>query len=297
MTILVLGAGGQVGAALRWRALARGQGIIGLNHAELDITDANTVRHTIADLRPAIVINCAAHTAVDKAEEEPELAMAINCTGAGNVALACALAAVPLIHLSTDYVFDGTAQGAYREDAATGPNTVYGRTKLAGEKAVFDAWGKHIILRTAWVFGAMGENFVKTMLRLGASGLTDLKVVDDQVGGPTPADAIADACLDIAVHIARSDIVPWGTYHFAGAPTVTWFGFAQAILAHYPDLKIAPCTTDAFPRPAPRPANSILNCDRIHAAFGISQPDWGPYLARLLRDLGETGLNDGKGVS
>ncbi len=297
MTILVLGAGGQVGASLRWRALARGQGVVGLNHAELDITDAAIVRRTIADLRPAIVINCAAYTAVDKAEAEPELAMAINGTGAGNVALACGLAAVPLIHLSTDYVFDGTAQGPYGEDAATGPTTVYGRTKLAGEKAVYDAWGKHIILRTAWVFGAMGENFVKTMLRLGASGSTNLKVVDDQVGGPTPADAIADACLDIAAHVARSDIVPWGTYHFAGAPAVTWFGFARAILAHYPDLVIAPCTTDAFPRPARRPANSVLDCTRIRAAFGISQPDWGPYLAQLLRDLGETGSHDGKGVS
>lgn len=297
MTILVLGAGGQVGASLRWRALARGQGVIGLNRGELDITDAHAVRHAIDDLRPEIVINCAAYTAVDKAEEEPDLAMAINGTGAGNVARACALTAVPLIHLSTDYVFDGTGQGAYREDDVTAPNTAYGRTKLVGEKAVYDAWGKHIILRTAWVFGAMGENFVKTMLRLGASGLTELKVVDDQVGGPTPADAIADACLDIASHIARSDIVPWGTYHFSGAPTVTWFGFAQAILAHYPDLSVLPCTTEAFPRPATRPANSVLDCERIRVAFGISQPDWTPCLAQLLRDLGETGPKDGKGVS
>ncbi|MDF1722347.1 MAG: dTDP-4-dehydrorhamnose reductase [Minwuia sp.] len=297
MTILVLGAGGQVGASLRWRALARGQGIIGLNRSELDITDAAAVRHAIADLRPEIVINCAAYTAVDKAEDEPELAMAINGSGAGHVAHACALAAVPLIHLSTDYVFDGTGQGAYREDDPTAPTSVYGVTKLAGEKAVFDAWGKHIILRTAWVFGAMGGNFVKTMLRLAASGQSDLKVVDDQVGGPTPADAIADACLDIAAHVAQADIIPWGTYHFGGAPTVSWFGFAQAILAHYPDMKIAPCTTEAFPRPAPRPANSVLDCARIRAAFGIAQPDWAPYLAQLLRDLGETVSKDGKGIS
>ncbi len=297
MSILVLGAGGQVGASLRWRALARGQGIIGLNRAELDITDGDLVQRTVADLRPEIVINCAAYTAVDKAEEEPDQAMAINGTAPGLIAGACATNAVPLIHLSTDYVFGGRAGGAYREDDLTEPTTVYGRTKLAGERAVFDAWGKHIILRTAWVFGAMGENFVKTMLRLGASGMTDLKVVDDQVGGPTPADAIADACLDIAAHVGRSDIVPWGTYHFAGAPTVTWFGFAQAILAHYPDLAIAPCTTADFPRPAPRPASSVLDCARIRDAFGISQPDWGPYLAQLLRDLGETVSEDGKGVS
>lgn len=288
MSILVLGAGGQVGASLRWRAMHRGQSIIGLKRDELDITNADAVRATIADLRPTIVVNCAAHTAVDQAEAEPDLAMAINGTGAGNVALSCALASVPVIHLSTDYVFDGSKSGPYREDDAVAPATVYGSTKLAGEKAVHDAWGKHVILRTSWVFGAMGGNFVKTMLRLAASGQQTLKVVDDQIGGPTPADAIADACLDIAERVRRSDIVPWGTYHFSGAPTVSWHGFAKAILAHHPDLVIEPCTTSAFPRPAPRPANSVLDCGRIRAAFGIGQPDWVPYLAQLLRDLGET---------
>lgn len=297
MSILVLGAGGQVGAALRWRAMARGQSVIGLKHDELDITVADAVRRTVADLRPEIVINCAAHTAVDQAEAEPERAMAINGEGAGNVALSCALASVPLIHLSTDYVFDGSRTGAYREDDPVAPATVYGRTKLAGEKAVFDAWGKHVILRTSWVFGAMGSNFVKTMLRLAASGQTPLRVVDDQIGGPTPADAIADACLDIGDHVRRSDIVPWGTYHFAGAPAVTWHGFARAILAHHPGLEIEACTTEAFPRPAPRPANSVLDCGRIRAAFGIEQPDWTVHLARLLRDLGEVPTETGGDVS
>ncbi|MDF1735885.1 MAG: dTDP-4-dehydrorhamnose reductase [Minwuia sp.] len=294
MSILVLGAGGQVGAALRWRAMARGQSVIGLKHDELDITIADAVRRTVADIRPSIVINCAAHTAVDRAEEEPERAMAINGEGAGNVALSCALASVPLIHLSTDYVFDGSKTGPYREDDPIAPATVYGRTKLAGERAVFDAWGKHVILRTSWVFGAMGSNFVKTMLRLAASGQSPLKVVDDQIGGPTPADAIADACLDITTRVLQADIVPWGTYHFAGAPTVSWHGFAQAILAHYPDLVIAPCTTEDFPRPAPRPANSVLDCGRIRAAFGIGQPDWTVHLAHLLRDLGEMPTESGE---
>lgn len=297
MSILVLGAGGQVGAALRWRAMARGQSVIGLKHDELDITVADAVRRTVADLRPEIVINCAAHTAVDQAESEPERAMAINGEGAGNVALSCALASVPLIHLSTDYVFDGSRTGAYREDDPVAPATVYGRTKLAGEKAVFDAWGKHVILCTSWVFGAMGSNFVKTMLRLAASGQTPLRVVDDQIGGPTPADAIADACLDIGDHVRRSDIVPWGTYHFAGAPTVSWHGFARAILAHRPGLEIEPCTTEDFPRPAPRPANSVLDCGRIRAAFGIEQPDWTIHLARLLRDLGEAPTETGGDAS
>lgn len=297
MTVLVLGAGGQVGAALRWRAMARGQSIIGLKRDELDITDADAARRTIAEIRPAVVVNCAAHTAVDQAEAEPDRAMAINGEGAGNVALSCALASVPLIHLSTDYVFDGSKSGPYREDDPTSPATVYGRTKLAGEKAVDDAWGKHVILRTSWVFGAMGGNFVKTMLRLADNGPTPLRVVDDQIGGPTPADAIADACLDIAAHMLRSDIVPWGTYHFSGAPVVSWYGFARAILAHRQELVIEPCSTDAFPRPAPRPANSVLDCARIRAAFGIGQPDWTPHLARLLRDLGELPTESGESAS
>lgn len=297
MTVLVLGAGGQVGAALRWRSMARGQSIIGLKRDELDITDADAARRTIADIRPSVVVNCAAHTAVDQAEAEPERAMAINGEGAGNVALSCALASVPLIHLSTDYVFDGSKSAPYREDDAASPATVYGRSKLAGEKAIDAAWGKHVILRTSWVFGAMGGNFVKTMLRLADSGQVPLRVVDDQVGGPTPADAIADACLDIAAHLQRSDIVPWGTYHFTGAPVVSWYGFARAILAHRQGLVIEPCATDAFPRPAPRPANSVLDCARIRAAFGLEQPDWTPYLSRLLRDLGEPAVDSGRGMS
>lgn len=286
MSVLVLGAGGQVGSALRWTALARGTSTVGLRHDELDIVDGSAVRRIIADLRPAAVVNCAAYTAVDRAEDEPERAHAINADGAGNVAVACALEAVPLIHLSTDYVFDGEKRGAWVEDDPVGPVGVYARTKEEGERQVRDAWGKHLILRTSWVFGAIGTNFVKTMWRLADEGRTRLSVVHDQRGGPTPADAIAGACLDMVARIEGADIVPWGTYHFAGSPAVTWYDFARVVLADRKGLDLEPTTTAAYGAKAPRPANSVLDCGRIRAAFGIEQPDWRVYLERMRRDLG-----------
>lgn len=285
MTLLVLGAGGQVAAALRWRAMARGVSVIGMRHDELDIVDAEHVRHVVAELRPAMVINCAGYTAVDQAEADEAAAFRVNRDGAGNVALAAALSAVPLIHLSSDYVFDGTKGTPYREDDAVAPLGAYARSKEAGERAVRDAWGKHIILRTAWVFGAMGRNFAKTMLTLAEKGPCTIDVVDDQVGGPTPADAVADACLDIARRIATADIVPWGTYHFCGQPTVSRYDFACAILAGQAGVTVRPCRTAEVPRPAPRPANAALDCTRIRAAFGIETPDWRRHLAAMLAEL------------
>jgi dTDP-4-dehydrorhamnose reductase len=285
MVLMVLGSDGQVGAALRWKALERGTGVIGLNRVELDITQPGRVMDAIRDIRPETVINCAAWTDVDGAEKEGEAAHAINAAGAENVAKACARTGAALIHLSTDYVFDGTKATAYSESDPVSPVSVYGRTKEAGERAVRDTWGKHVILRTAWVFGAHGGNFMKTMLRLADQGMEKLNVVDDQRGGPTPADAIADACLDVAARANSADIAPWGTYHFCGRPSVTWHGFASAILKDR-QITLNPCTTAEFPRPAPRPANSVLDCTRIRRAFGIEQPDWREYLPELVDAFG-----------
>jgi len=286
MVLLVLGSDGQVGSALRWRSMSRGISTIGLNRHEADLTRRGQIMDTIRDMRPDTVINCAAWTDVDGAEKEGEAAYAINAEGAGNVASACARIGAALIHLSTDYVFDGSKPTPYTEADRVAPHTVYGRTKEAGERAVRDAWGKHVILRTAWVFGSHGNNFVKTMLRLADQGMARLNVVDDQRGGPTPADAIADACLDIAERAASSDIAPWGTYHFCGRPAVTWHGFASAILKDR-EIELRPCTTTKFPRPAPRPANSVLDCTRIEKAFGIRQPDWRDHLPELVGAFGK----------
>lgn len=284
MTLLVLGADGQVGSALRWQALSRGISIVGLNRQGLDVTSGYSVIETVESIRPDVVINCAAYTDVDGAEEDVEAAHRINADAPGHIARACARTGAALIHISTDYVFDGTKKTAWTESDPVSPVGVYACTKETGERAVREAWGKHIILRTAWVFGPMGGNFVKTMLRLADQGVEKLKVVDDQRGGPTPAEAIADACLDMAGRIAGSDIVPWGTYHFCGAPTITWHGFASAILAGR-GLDIQPCTTAEYPLPAPRPANSVLDCRRIRTAFGIEQPDWRDYLPDMIRDF------------
>ncbi|WP_417515846.1 dTDP-4-dehydrorhamnose reductase [Minwuia sp.] len=286
MVLLVTGSDGQVGSALRWRAMARGQSVIGMSRNELDITDAGAVRDAVDSIRPAALINCAAWTDVDGAEAEPDAAHVLNAEAPGHLARACSLLGTPLIHLSTDYVFDGTKRTAYAESDPVAPASVYGRTKEAGERAVREAWGKHIILRTAWVFGAIGDNFVKTMLRLADQGTGTLRVVDDQRGGPTPADAIADACLDIAERANSADIAPWGTYHFCGAPSVTWHGFASEILKDRP-VTVDACTSAEYPRPAPRPANSVLDCRRIRSAFGIEQPDWRTHLPELKAAFGK----------
>lgn len=284
MSLMVLGSEGQVGSALRWRALDRGVSVIGFSRRELDITDGPKLFDAVASIRPDTVINCAAWTDVDGAEKEPAAAHAINAEGAGNAARVCSRTGAALIHLSTDYVFDGRKPTAWREDDPVAPASAYGRTKEAGERAVRDAWAKHIILRTAWVFGAVGGNFVKTMLRLADQDMEWLNVVDDQRGGPTPADAIADACLDMAERIEAADIVPWGTYHFCGRPSVSWYEFASVILKDR-DIEVRPCTSAEFPRPAQRPANSVLDCSRIQRAFGIEQPDWRDHLPALLESF------------
>ena len=226
--LVILGAHGQVGGALAARVRQAGIACDAFGRAECDITDPVALKRIIG--AGHFVINCAAYTAVDQAETEVEAAYRVNATGAENVATACAEAGVPLVHLSTDYVFDGESQKPAREDDPPRPLNVYGQSKLAGEIAVRQRVGTHIILRSSWIFSARGHNFVKTILGL-AKTQSELRVVDDQVGGPTPADDVAKAILDIIATSAKPGFSDWGTYHFSGAPPVSWYGFARAIVA------------------------------------------------------------------
>jgi dTDP-4-dehydrorhamnose reductase len=254
----------------------------------------------IARQRPDLVINLAAYTAVDRAESEPESAWAVNCAGAAHVAAACGEGTTPLIQLSTDYVFDGCKLGAYREEDPVNPLGVYGRSKEAGERAVRAAVPHHIILRTAWVYGAHGTNFVKTMLRLGAER-PSLRVVADQQGCPTAAADIASALMAIAGKIERGG-ANWGTFNFTGAGSTSWHGFAEEIfdvatgLGSWPvgsKPLVEAITTDQYPTPARRPMNSVLDCRKIAETFGISPPQWRTSLQVVVRELLDR--NQGRG--
>jgi dTDP-4-dehydrorhamnose reductase len=288
MKIVVFGAGGQIGREVCRAAWVPRHIILPLDRRAVDITNSTSVGSMLMRETPDLAVNLAAYTSVDRAESEPDRAWAVNCAGAAHIAAACGENATPLIHLSTDYVFDGHKTGPYREDDAVGPLGVYGRSKEAGERAVRAALEQHVILRTAWVFGAYGANFVKTMLRLAAERPA-LHVVADQRGCPTAAADIAAALTVIAGHIEGGE-TRWGTYHFAGDDPVSWHGFAEAIfdlaapqLATHP--KVEPITTDHYPTPAQRPMNSVLDCRKIHDAFGISAPSWREGLAGVIREI------------
>jgi dTDP-4-dehydrorhamnose reductase len=234
------------------------------------------------------VVNCAAYTAVDRAESQPERAFAVNAGGTEIVARAAAARGLPIIHLSTDYVYDGTAAAPHREDEAIAPLNVYGASKAAGDASVAAANPAHLLLRVSWVFGIYGANFVKTMLRMGRER-RELRVVADQTGGPTEARDIADAVIAMAAACRRPGFSAWGVYHFAGAPNTSWHGFAEAIFERVrqsrPRLVAIPSRD--YPTPAARPLNSTLDCHRILEMFGIEQPDWRRSLSRVLADLEE----------
>ncbi|MCX8252515.1 dTDP-4-dehydrorhamnose reductase subunit, NAD(P)-binding, of dTDP-L-rhamnose synthase [Beijerinckiaceae bacterium RH AL1] len=275
--LLVFGAAGQVGRELMALAAARDAGAIGLTRQEVDICDAAAVEAAVARKKPRLVVNCAAYTAVDKAESEPDAALAANGDAAGVIARAAARHGVPMLHLSTDYVFDGTKAGPYTEDDPIAPLGVYGRTKAAGEAAVREANPRHIILRTAWVYGIHGSNFLKTMLRL-AGERDRLRVVADQRGTPTATADIAKAILAVDASIARGDAAS-GTFHFAGTGETTWHGFAEAIVAAQAEATgkrppVEAITTADYPTPARRPANSALNSTRFAQAFGYRARPW-----------------------
>ncbi len=279
--ILVFGQTGQVA-----RHLAADPRVTSLGRAAADLSDPDACAQAILTHRPRAVINAAAWTAVDKAEDAEAEARTINAVSPGYMAEAAAELGIPFVQISTDYVFDGTGDRPWRPDDATAPLGAYGRTKLAGERAVIAAGGAHAILRTSWVFSAHGSNFVKTMLRLGAER-ESLNVVADQIGGPTPAAAIARACLTIAQALIEDDTLS-GTYHFAGAPDVSWAGFAREIMAQAGlACRIDEIPTSAWPTPAQRPLNSRLDCTTVEDAFGIPRPDWRASLAEVLQDLKE----------
>jgi dTDP-4-dehydrorhamnose reductase len=289
--ILVFGAGGQLGQELMAQASAApaGRDIAGLTRLEADICDALALARQIDAIRPRLIVNAAAYTAVDKAESEPEAAWRVNVTGAACLARAAAAAAVPLIHLSSDYVFDGGQPGAYRESDALAPLGVYGRTKAEGEAQVRAAAPRHIILRTAWVYGRYGHNFLKTMLRL-ARERPHLRVVADQYGCPTATRDLAEAIFAIDRRLAHGDDNAWGTYHFAGTGATSWHGFAAAIVAaqarwtglHPPVAAIA---TEDYPTPARRPLNSQLDSTGFAAAFGYRAAPWRARVVEVVEAL------------
>ncbi|WP_109122053.1 dTDP-4-dehydrorhamnose reductase [Azospirillum sp. TSO22-1] len=286
--MLVFGHDGQVAHALRTMA-APDLTVTALGRAGADITDADAVRRAVEAARPDVAVNTAAYTAVDRAETEAEQAFAVNRDGAGHIAAACAAAGVPLIHYSTDYVFDGAKDGPWREDDPIAPLGVYGASKAAGEAAVRAAGPRHVILRTAWVFGAHGNNFVRTMLRLGAER-ERLGIVADQRGCPTAAADLASAAVAVARHVLATG-EGWGTYHCCGAPPTTWHGFAEAIFEERRRATgLAPPRLDAiatadYPTPARRPANSVLDTARFAARFGLPAPAWRDALGGVVRQL------------
>ncbi|MBU0484153.1 MAG: dTDP-4-dehydrorhamnose reductase [Proteobacteria bacterium] len=280
MRVLVTGATGQVGSELVAQGKELGLQILAAGRAELDISRSQAVNSFFQVQRPDIVINAAAYTAVDKAESEPELAYAINRDGAAYLAEACAKRQIPLFHISTDYLFDGRKEGAYLETDLCSPQSIYGKSKGEGDQAVASILEQHFILRVSWVFGASGNNFVKTMLRLGRER-DFLRIVADQRGGPTWAGAIAGTLLDLVVRLRNGEKIAWGTYHYSGQPTTTWQGFAEVIFEQAVKLemldqrpRVEAITTAEYPTPAQRPLNSVLDCQKIARELGISQPDW-----------------------
>ncbi|WP_455209239.1 dTDP-4-dehydrorhamnose reductase [Kaarinaea lacus] len=291
MKILLLGANGQVGRELPEvirQSDATDIEVIGLDRGQLDITQQTAVDHQISVIQPSIVINTAAYTAVDLAEQERDIAFAVNRDAPGYIAKACAINGIPLLHISTDYVFDGEKPGPYLENDQVNPKSVYGRSKWEGEEAIRQSMDQHIILRTSWVFGVFGKNFVYTMIRL-AKQKEELRVVNDQHGCPTSANAIARVLLALSQQITNEEFNGWGTYHYCGQPETTWFQFAETIIDlskdkfNYCVKRIHPITTSEFPTPAKRPKNSVLNCDKMRAVFDIEQADWNDGLRDMLQ--------------
>jgi len=293
--ILLLGKDGQVGWQLQ-RSLAPLGRVTAVGRGECELADLDALRALIRAEKPKIIVNAAAYTAVDKAESEPELAQRINGEALAVLAEEARALGALLVHYSTDYVFDGRKSGAYVESDTPNPQSVYGRSKLAGEQAIAAAGCRALIFRTSWVFGARGHNFVKTILRLAGEGRT-LRIVDDQIGSPTPAAMISSVTGLVLAAVRLGGNLPEGAalYHLAAANPVSWCGFARTVIEcasrtpgfsglPAPESIVAIGTAD-YPLPAPRPANSRLDCSHLETNFGLEMPDWQPYLVRMLQLL------------
>ena len=292
MRIVVTGRFGQLAQSLREKAAERsGVELVMLGRPELDLARPDIVRAALCDARPDIVVSAAAYTAVDQAEDEADLAYTINAKGAEAVALAARECNAPIIHLSTDYVFSGSSRVPYTEDDPPDPPNVYGKSKLEGERLVAEAYPHHVILRTSWVYGPFGRNFVKTMLRL-AEERANVSVVSDQWGNPTSALDLAEAILRVAERLHGNEPPVHGTYHLAGADPINWSGFARLIFGISDELggpkaKVADVLTRDYPTKALRPQNSRLSCEKFKATFGFELPGWNtslrPGVQRLLK--------------
>ena len=291
--VLVFGRVGQVGWELRHKLACLGQ-VAAVDYPEIDFTRPESIREAVRAAQPAAIVNAAAYTAVDKAEAEPALAYAINAAAPAVLAEEARRLGSILVHYSTDYVFDGAKQSPYLETDPPNPLNVYGKTKLAGDEAIQSAGGDYLILRTSWVYGARGSNFLLTMLRL-ARERSELRIVDDQTGAPTSSECIAQATANLLAQLlapqggglqGRS-----GVYNLTNAGETTWFGFAKAFLSKPPGVtgamapNLIPITTAEFPRPARRPANSRLSCRRVEETFGVRMPHWEDALALVLETL------------
>jgi dTDP-4-dehydrorhamnose reductase len=277
--ILVSGREGQLARSLLEAAVRPDIQVVSIGRPEIDVADERSVVAAFARELPDIAVNAAAYTAVDKAESEPAAAHAVNALGAEHVAKASAAHSIPIIHISTDYVFDGKKNGPYLESDPTGPINVYGLSKLEGEQRVAKACERHLILRTAWLYSPWGTNFPKTMLRLAATRPI-ISVVEDQLGSPTHVPDLASTIIELATRVVdEHGFGGWGTYHAVARGETSWFGFAREIFRHAAELglpvaDIAGIPTSAYPTPARRPANSCLNCDKLRRSFGLELPDW-----------------------
>ncbi len=287
--ILLTGSRGQVGWELA-RSLSTLGEVVALDSSRLDLTDAAAIRRTVAEVKPRIIVNPAAHTAVDKAESEPERAYALNAEAPGILAAEAEKLGALLVHYSTDYVFDGSGDRARSEDDETGPLNVYGASKLAGEQAIQAACQRHLIFRTSWVYGLRGANFLLTMRRLMRER-PELKIVADQIGAPTWCRSLADATAQVLAQVEAPNRGadkprPWGVYHMTNTGETSWHGFAQAILdfdAPETPARLLPIPSSEYQTPARRPLNSRLNNDKLEHVFGVRLPDWREAL-RLCMD-------------
>ena len=286
--ILVSGGDGQLGRELSRAAARRCIALTALSHARADIGDPDAVAGALNAHKPGLVVNAAAYTNVDGAESNSSVAWQANVHGPGVLAQACAQADIPLLHISTDYVFDGQKVGAYVEDDPTSPINAYGRSKLLGEEIIRRQQARHIILRTSWLYGEFGKNFLKTIIRL-AQQRDELRIVADQRGSPTSTRNLADAILRIAPPLVTNERI-WGTYHFAGSGVTSWHGFASCIVAAQAPLtgrkpKVTAITTEDFPTPARRPANSELDCSRFERTFGFRGRLWAEEAAEITQTV------------